>query len=125
MRKRAERDIAQSTKFGAEKLLGSLLGISDSIELGLTAAAKPEAQATTIAEGLELTRRQLVAILEKQGVTAVDPKGQPFNPDFHEAVSMVPSNEVAPNHILSVMQKGYKLHDRLLRPAMVIVARTP
>jgi molecular chaperone GrpE len=125
VRKRAEREIAASAKFGAEKLLGDLLGISDSVDLGLQAASAPDVQVKTIIEGLELTRRQLVAVLERQGVTQVDPKGQPFNPDFHEAVSMVPSTEVPPNHVLNVMQKGYKLHERLLRPAMVIVARAP
>lgn len=125
VRKRAEREIASASKFGAEKLLGELLGIADSLDLGLAAAEKPDAAVKTLAEGLDLTRRQLVAVLEKQGVSAVDPKGLPFNPDFHEAVSMVPSAEVAPNHVLTVMQKGYKLHERLLRPAMVIVARAP
>jgi molecular chaperone GrpE len=125
VRKRAEREIDSGRKFGAEKLLSELLGIADSVDLGLVAADKPDASAKTIAEGLELTRRQLVSVLEKHGVTAVDPKGLPFNPDFHEAVSMVPSADVAPNHVLTVMQKGYKLHERLLRPAMVIVARAP
>ncbi len=125
VRKRAEREIDAGRKFGAEKLLGELLGICDSVDLGLAAAEKPDVSAKTIAEGLELTRRQLVSVLEKQGVSAVDPKGLPFNPDFHEAVSMVPSAEVPPNHVLSVMQRGYKLHERLLRPAMVIVARAP
>lgn len=125
VRKRAEREIDAGRKFGAEKLLSELLGIADSVDLGLVAADKPDASPKTIAEGLELTRRQLVSLLEKQGVTAVDPKGLPFNPDFHEAVSMIPSAEVAPNHVLTVMQKGYKLHERLLRPAMVIVARQP
>lgn len=125
VRKRAEREISSASKFGAEKLLGELLGISDSVDLGIQAASAPDVQVKTIIEGLELTRRQLVAVLEKQGVSQVDPKGQPFNPDFHEAVSMVPSADVPPNHVLNVMQKGYKLHDRLLRPAMVIVARAP
>jgi molecular chaperone GrpE len=125
VRKRAEREIANAGKFGTEKLLGELLGICDSVDLGLQAADKPDVSAKAIAEGLELTRRQLVSVLEKQGVTAVDPKGLPFNPDFHEAVSMVPSAEVPPNHVLNVMQKGYRLHERLLRPAIVIVASAP
>jgi molecular chaperone GrpE len=78
VRKRAEREIESSRKFGAEKLLGELLGIADSVELGLVAAAAPDVQVRAIVEGLELTRRQLVAVLEKQGVTQVDPRGQAF-----------------------------------------------
>lgn len=125
VRKRAEREIASAAKFGLEKLLGELLPVCDSVDLGKQAAEKPDAQVKTLIEGLELTRKQLVAVLEKYGVSVVDPKGQPFNPDLHEAVQMVPSDEVAPNHVLHVMQKGYKLHERLLRPAMVVVAKAP
>lgn len=126
VRKRAEREISAGLKFGAEKLLGELLGVSDSLELGLKAAGdNAEGPMKSLVEGMQLTMRQLLAVLEKQGVTQIDPAGQPFNPDLHEAVSMVPSAEVPPNHVLSVMQKGYKLHERLLRPAMVVVARAP
>lgn len=125
VRKRAEREIASAAKFSLEKLLAELLAVCDSVDLGKQAAEKPDAQLKTLVEGLELTRRQLIAVLEKYGVTVVDPLGQPFNPDLHEAVQMVPSDQVAPNHVLQVMQKGYKLHERLLRPAMVVVARAP
>ena len=104
-------------------MLGDLLGVIDSLELGLKAAAVPEASARSIAEGLGLTHRQLLSFLDKHGVKVLDPAGQPFNPELHEAVSAVESAEVPPNHVVAVMQKGYRLHERLLRPAMVMVAR--
>lgn len=125
VRKRAEREVANATRYGSEKLLGELLGVADSLDLGLTAAAKPEAQPGALLEGMQLTQKQLLAMMERHGVTQIDPAGLPFNPDQHEAVAMVPSVDVAPNHVLNVMQKGYRLHDRLLRPAMVMVARAP
>lgn len=125
VRKRAEREIANASKYGAEKLLGELLGVADSLDLGLLAAAKPEAQVASLTEGMRLTQKQLLSVLEKHGVKPIDPRGEPFNPDLHEAVTMVPSAEVAPNHVLNVMQKGYRLHERLLRPAMVVVAKAP
>jgi molecular chaperone GrpE len=125
VRKRAEREIDNGRKFGAERLLNELLAIADSLDLGMQAAAQPEASATSIAHGMELTQKQLTDLLAKHGVIAVDPVGQPFNPDLHEAVSAVPSAEAVPNSVLSVMQKGYRLHERLLRPAMVTVAKAP
>lgn len=125
VRKRAEREVVNASKYGAEKLLGELLGVADSLDLGLLAAAKPEAQVAALSEGMQLTQKQLLSVLEKHGVKPVDPRGQPFNPELHEAVTMMPSAEVPPNHVLSVMQKGYRLHERLLRPAMVVVAKAP
>lgn len=125
VRKRAEREIAASSKYGAERLLGQLLGIADSLDLGLAAAEKPDAHVSTLVEGMKLTRKQLTDVLEKNGVSVVDPAGQPFNPEYHEAVTMLESPDVPPNQVLSVMQKGYRLHERLLRPAMVVVARAP
>jgi molecular chaperone GrpE len=125
VRKRAEREVATSLKYGAERLLGDLLAVCDSLELGLKAAQAPDASAKSIGDGLALTHRQLNAFFDKHGVKVVDPAGQPFNPELHEAVSAVPTAEVAPNHVVNVMQKGYRLHERLLRPAMVMVARPP
>lgn len=125
VRKRAEREISNASKYSAEKLLGELLGVADSLDLGLAAAAKPGAQVTALTEGMQLTQKQLLSVLKKQGVEPIDPRGQPFNPELHEAVTMVPSTEVAPNHVVDVMQKGYRLHERLLRPAMVVVAKAP
>lgn len=125
VRKRAEREIGNASKYSAEKLLGELLGVADSLDLGLAAAAKPEAQVAALLEGMKLTQKQLLSLLEKNGVKPVDPRGQPFNPELHEAVTMVPSAELPPNHVVDVMQKGYRLHDRLLRPAMVVVSKAP
>jgi molecular chaperone GrpE len=125
VRKRAEREVDNARKYGAERVLGDLLAVCDSLELGLKAAAAPEATAKAIADGMELTQKQLQSFLEKNSVTLIDPVGQPFDPAYHEAVSMLVSTDVAANHVLNVMQKGYRLHDRLLRPAMVIVAKAP
>jgi molecular chaperone GrpE len=125
VRKRAEREIDNGRKFGAERLLSELLAIADSLDLGLQAAGQPDASAQSIGHGMQLTQKQLIDLLAKHGVAVIDPVGQPFNPDLHEAVSAVPSADAAPNSVLSVMQKGYRLHERLLRPAMVMVATAP
>jgi len=99
--------------------------VADSLDLALKAVAAESAETRAHLEGLALTHKQLWATLERYGVSLVDPAGAPFNPELHEAVTMVESAEVPANHVVSVMQKGYKLHDRLLRPAMVVVARAP
>lgn len=125
MRRRVERESATLQKYALEKILGDLIGVADSLEMALNAVASESAETRAHLEGLTLTHKQLWSTLERYGVGLVDPQGQPFNPEFHEAVSMVESADVAANHVLSVMQKGYKLHDRLLRPAMVVVAKAP
>jgi molecular chaperone GrpE len=124
-RRRLERDAQRTAQYATENLLKELLAVADSVELGLKAARKPDAEVAALTEGMDLTQRQVTSFLEKQGVTALDPAGQPFNPDEQQAMSMIESADVAPNHVLAVMQKGYRLHDRLLRPAMVIVAKAP
>ena len=123
VRRRVERESAQLQKYALERILGELIGVNDSLELALKAVAKENEETRKHLEGLELTQKQLWQALERYGVSLVDPQGQPFNPDLHEAVSTLESAEMAPNHVLSVMQKGYRLHDRLLRPAMVVVSR--
>lgn len=123
-RRRIERDAASSLKFATERLLGELLAVADSLELGLKAATG-DGSAKALADGMQLTYKQLMAVLEKHGVKPLDPVGQPFNPDHHQAMTMVESADVPANHVLNVMQKGYLLHERLLRPAMVVVARAP
>ena len=125
VRRRVERESAQMQKYALERILGELIPVADSLDLALKAVAAESAEVRGHLEGLSLTHKQLWAALERYGVTLVDPAGQPFTPELHEAVSMVESADVPPNHVLSVMQKGYKLHDRLLRPAMVVVAKAP
>ena len=114
VRRRVERESATLQKYALERILGDLIAVNDSLELALQASQD---------QGVQLTHKQLWAALEKHGVSAIDPKGEPFNPEFHEAVSTQESASVAPNHVVTVMQKGYRLHDRLLRPAMVVVSR--
>lgn len=124
-RRRVERELANGLRYASEKILGELLLVCDSLELGLKAAEGADAQVKALTDGMQLTYRQLMALLEKNGVRPVDPTGEPFNPDAHQAMTMAATAEVPPNHVLSVMQKGYRLHDRLLRPAMVVVAKAP
>ena len=123
VRRRVERESAQAQKYALERILGELISVNDSLELALKAVAGENDETRKHLEGLELTHKQLWQTLGRYGVSQVDPQGQPFNPEFHEAVSTLESAEMAPNHVLSVMQKGYKLHDRLLRPAMVVVSK--
>jgi molecular chaperone GrpE len=125
VRKRAQRELETGLKYAAERLLGELLAVCDSLELGLQAAAQVGTTPAQLGQGMALTHKQLLDFLERQGVRPIDPTGQPFDPALHEAVAAQPSAEVAPNHVLSVMQKGYRLHERLLRPARVVVARAP
>lgn len=123
-RKRMERENANAVKYAAEKVFRDLLAVVDSLELGLKAAREAGASQPVI-EGIELTRKQLGDTLARHGVVELDPAGAVFDPEFHEAVSMLPSADVAPNHVLEVVQKGYHLHERVLRPARVVVAAAP
>jgi len=122
MRRRAERDVEASHKFALERFAQELLPVRDSLELGLNAGTD---NVEKLREGTELTLRMPTSAMEKYGVKLVDPVGQPFNPALHQAVSMQESADKAPNTVLMVMQKGYTLNDRLIRPAMVIVSRGP
>lgn len=121
-RRRAERDVEGAHKFALERFAQELLPVRDSLELGLNASSD---NVEKLREGTELTLRMLTAAMEKSGIKLVDPVDQPFNPALHQAVSMQESAEKAPNTVLMVMQKGYTLNDRLIRPAMVIVSRAP
>ena len=120
-RKRMERENSNAVKYAAEKVFRDLLAVVDSLELGLRAAREAGATQPVI-EGIELTRKQLGDTLARHGVVELDPAGAVFDPEFHEAVSMNPSADVAPNHVLEVVQKGFQLHERVLRPARVVVA---
>ncbi len=117
-RKRAAREVETARRFANERLLGELLPVIDSLEAGLGAAS---GDAGALREGMELTLRQLLKVCADNGLVAVDPVGQPFNPEHHQAMSMVDSAEHAPNHVVQVYQKGWLLNDRLLRPALVVV----
>ncbi len=119
-RKRVTRDIEQARRFANEKLLGELLPVFDSLDAGLAAAGE---QASPLREGLELTYRQLLKVAGDNGLVVVDPSGQPFNPDHHQAISQADPGDAAPGTVLQVFQKGYLLSERLLRPALVVVAR--
>ena len=123
VRRRVERESANLQKYALERILGELIIVADSLDLAMKAVAAESAETRAHLEGLGLTHKQLWSTLERYGVSLVDPQGQPFNPDLHEAVSMVESADIAPGHVVSVMQRGYKLHERLLRPAMVVVSR--
>ncbi len=123
LRRRTEKDVQNAHKFALEGFAKELLPVIDSLELGLNAASGENADITSLREGVELTLKQFSAALEKFKVVAVDPTGEPFNPEQHQAMAMQPSDEVAPDCVLQVFQKGYLLNDRLLRPAMVVVAQ--
>lgn len=122
-RRRAAREVENARQFGAERLASGLLPVIDSLELGLTNADR--ADAATLLEGQRATFRLLAKALEGAGISELDPQGQPFDPAQHEAMAMQPSAEQPPDTVLTVVQKGYVLNGRLLRPARVIVARAP
>ena len=123
IRRRAAQDVEKARKFALEKFAGEMITVVDNLERGLaTIDAEAEEQKTTF-EGINLTLQGLLSGLEKFGVKAVDPQDQPFNPEFHQAMSMQEVPGVAPNTVIAVMQKGYELNARLIRPAMVMVSK--
>ena len=123
VRKRASRDVEHARKYALEGFGTEMLAIKDSLELGLEAAES--ADAASIAEGSKATLKLLTTALERFGITEIDPMGEPFNPEQHEAINMQPSADAEPGSVLAVVQKGYLLNGRLLRPAMVVVAAEP
>ena len=120
VRKRAARDVENAHKFALENFGRELLAVVDSLEMGLSAADNADAQA--LREGSEATCKLLKTTLERFGISEVDPQGEPFDPELHEAMSMMPAPHVEPGSVAQVIQKGYALNGRLLRPARVIVA---
>lgn len=123
VRKRAQRDVEAAHRFGVEKLVQELIPVKDSLDLAIESAAKADAAA--LAEGQAATQRLLARVLEKSGVTEIDPLGAPFDANLHEAMATQPSATAEPNSVIAVVQRGYSLHGRLLRPARVIVAQSP
>lgn len=122
-RKRAERDIENAHKYATRGLLESLLPVIDSMEMGQAAAAAENATLESIREGSALTMNMFVQVLEKHGLEQIDPLGEKFDPEKHQAISMAESADAEPNTVVEVMQKGFLLNDRLVRPAMVVVAK--
>ncbi|HEX4937744.1 MAG TPA: nucleotide exchange factor GrpE [Candidatus Kapabacteria bacterium] len=124
VRRRAERDVENAHKFALDKFSADLLPVVDSLERALDAAGQIDNEAVKgMKDGIELTLKMFTDTLAKHGVQQVNPLGQPFNPEFHQAMSMVPNPDLAPNSVMAVLQKGYTLSGRLVRPAMVVVSK--
>ena len=119
VRKRATRDVESAHKFALERFGKELLAVKDSLEMGIAADG---ASVESLIEGSNATLKLLGTTLERFGIVEVDPEGEPFDPEFHEAISVQPSDKVEPGSVVTVVQKGYTLNGRLMRPAMVIVA---
>lgn len=126
VRRRAERDVENAHKFALDKFSSDLLPIIDSLERALEAADNLDSEAAqSMRDGVELTLKMFVDTLGKHGIEQLNPMGEPFNPEFHQAMSMVPNPDMEPNSVMAVMQKGYVLKGRLVRPAMVVVSKAP
>jgi molecular chaperone GrpE len=124
MQRRAERELENAHKYGLERFVRELLPVKDSLEMGLQATEGEETDPAKVREGVEMTLKLLAGAVEKFGVTEINPVGEAFNPDFHQAMTTQPGgDDVEPNTVLTVFQKGYLLNDRLIRPAMVVVAK--
>lgn len=122
-RRRAEAEADKARKFALEKFAGELLPVVDNLERALQVADVENDAIKPMVEGVELTLKTFVSAIEKFGMKVIDPQGESFNPEQHQAMSMQESAELAPNTVMAVMQKGYELNGRLLRPAMVMVSR--
>lgn len=123
LRRRHEREVENAHKYALERFAQDLLPVIDSLEMGAEAAASEGATLEKVREGTELTLKMLLSTIDKFGIQAVHPEGEPFNPEYHQAMSMLESPEHAANTVMNVMQKGYTLNERLIRPAMVVVSK--
>ena len=124
-RRRAEQEMEKARKYALERFAGELLPVVDNLERALEAASGDDEAIKPIAEGVELTLKSLQDVLRKFQVEPVDPVGEPFDPQRHQAMSLIDNPDAEPNTVLAVMQKGYTLNERLLRPAMVVVSKAP
>ena len=122
VQRRAEAEVDKARKFALERFVGEMLPVADNLERALAAAGEGDADKAII-EGVELTLKSLVDALRKNGVESIDPMGEPFDPQTAQAMSMVENPDVEPNTVIAVMQKGYSLNGRLVRPAMVMVSK--
>ena len=123
LRRRTRIDVENAHKFALEKFVNELLPVLDSMEMGIAAAQKEGATVETLREGMEMTFKMLLDVLNRFGVERLDPVGETFDPQKHEAMTMVPSAEHEPNTVMDVIQKGYSLNERLVRPARVVVSK--
>jgi molecular chaperone GrpE len=123
LRRRMQRDLDNARKYALERFASDLLPVKDSLEMGMEAAAKPDASVETMREGSDLIVKMLQSMLEKFNITEINPLGQKFNAESHEAMVMLPNPDMEPGTVMVVHQKGYRLNDRLLRPARVVVAK--
>jgi molecular chaperone GrpE len=124
MRRRCEADVEKAHKFALEKFSAELLTVMDNLERALAAVPDPrDEKIKGLCEGVELTLKAFLEILNKFSIEQIDPTGQPFDPQLHQAMTMVPNPNMEPNTVMDVMQKGYTLNGRVLRPAMVVVSK--
>ncbi|MGD7034947.1 nucleotide exchange factor GrpE [Methylotuvimicrobium buryatense] len=123
LKRRTQKDLENAHKFALENFAKELLTVVDSLELGLQAAIGDSPEVQKFREGSELTLKQFEAVFSKFNIEVVNPLGQPFDPELHQAMAMQPSADAEPNSVINVFQKGYVLNGRLLRPAMVVVAK--
>jgi molecular chaperone GrpE len=123
VRKRAQKDIEAANRYGLEKFAAELLPVRDSLELAVQNAEKADVR--SLKQGQDATLQLLTKALEKIGIVTINPVGEPFDPERHEAMLAQPSNTAEPNSVLQVVQPGYEINGRLLRPARVIVAKAP
>ena len=124
VRRRVEKDVENAHKFGQEKLTKELLAVADNLERAIVSIEAENADVTAIKEGVDMTLKGLQDVFGKFNIEAIDPQGEPFDPKLHQAMSMVENSEVEPNTVIAVMQKGYTLNGRLVRPAMVMVSKS-
>ncbi|MEH6592138.1 MAG: nucleotide exchange factor GrpE [Halioglobus sp.] len=122
-KRRADQEVEKARKFALERFAGDLLPVIDNLERALESAVGVGDDSKSLVEGVELTRKSLLDTLKKYNVEAISPEGEPFDPQLHQAMSMIENPDVEPNTVIAVMQKGYTLNGRLIRPAMVMVSK--
>lgn len=123
LRRRTDRELENAHKYALEKFAQELLAVRDSLEMGLTAAQAENAEVTNLVEGTDLTLKMLVSVMDKFAIKEINPLDEPFDPEQHQAISMLEAPDKAHNTVINVMQKGYSLNERLIRPAMVVVSK--
>lgn len=125
IRRRAEQDVEKAHKFALDRFAGDIIAVADNLERAMASVDRNDDKQQGIGEGVELTLKSLIDTLARHGVQQLDPKGEVFNPQQHEAIAMVPNPAMEPNRVMDVMQKGYVLNGRVIRPARVVVTKIP